>query len=249
MLTCDRKGRGPSYLRGTLDSLDAQGADDIDKVPRKIIVSDGPFEEGADVKMVSSSVAGARPWEVIIKPDGPSGPVAAVFWLFRYALESGASRLIMCEDDIVVCRNGMRRILHTHVPNDVAFVSFFDMQDFPMSETGILPGIHRVGNNGRRRRGFFGHQTVSIPQRTLAHYCNLDLNAVLAKMPPVNRFSHSDILMGQLLTDSLWPCYGNHIPCLVEHVGDVSRLDDRAPRRATRFPGVDFDASKLPVFQ
>jgi hypothetical protein len=46
---------------------------------------------------------------------------------------------------------------------------------------------------------------------------------------------------------------GIHCPCLVEHVGEQSAC---APansltrsRRATNFPGVDFDALTLPAFE
>lgn len=234
-------GHGPSYLRCTLSDLDREGTDGA---TQKIIVSDGPFEE--DPKATRFSTGIGKEWDVV-SMKGPSGSLLAVWRVFELTLRAGFDRILLFEDDIEPCRNAVTRMLQTSVPDDVAFVAFFDMNDFEPTNPPP-PGLHRVPPSGIKGQGFRGHQATLVPRRTLECFCT-KMPAHHISETTLSSRSHSDLTMGTLCEQSPWPRYAKHMPCLVEHVGDVSRIRTKAPlRRASQYHGRQFDALTLPVF-
>lgn len=219
VLTC---ARGKSYLANTLASLDRGGAG---CVKDRCILVDGPLD----------GIACRPRWSIDRLSAAPSGSLNAMFNAFRFALDRGAERLLYFEDDVIVCKNAVPRMLEVDV-GDLAFVSFFDMKEMPESAPH---GLHRMSPMGRDGRGFWGAQALLLPRRTLEF--------ALACEPRIRRFGNKqsgETLLGYELLKAGYE-YGVHVPNLVEHVGDVSAIWSWTPsvnRRSTSFPGEHYDA-------
>jgi hypothetical protein len=222
---------GASYLDATLAALDQAGADGA---TMKRVLSDGPL-------------TGACPWPARAYP-GPSGSRAAFRRALELALEEAADLLVWCEDDVKTTRNALRRILGLGVPDTVAYLTYIDTRE---CATGTSAGLWSCPVTGTDGRGFFCTQCLAIPRRTLEFLGGVDLFAV--KVKAKGRWqatpNNIDSVLSVVLERSPWPRFGIHIPCLVEHVGATSAAHPgetlHALRRATNFPGEDFDALSL----
>lgn len=232
--TCRRE---PSYLEATLAALEAGGAG---HARRRIILADGelPSAEQCPGWEIASVVPGRA------TPTGTS--VRALFRAFALAEGAGVERLVMCEDDIVVCRNAILRALTLEIPDDLAFVDFCDLKELSPDAPA---GIHVAPTLGGDGRGYHGAQLMSFPERTIRYLApgprwSSDRVTAWAWRRQVTPRS-GDMILGATLAESPWPHYGIHVPCLAEHVGEVSGFGDRplrAGRIATCFPGVHYDA-------
>lgn len=229
VLTCPR---GKSYLPDTLASLDRAGADSVSE---KHVVADGVMDSD-----IICSRGNFRPWGVRQLGSGPSGNLNAVLETFKFALRSGADRLLYFEDDIVACTNAIPRMLEVDVPDDCAWTSFFDMKEIPY---GMPPGIYAVSTMGKDGRGFWGAQAMMIPARTM-RFAVENQSALRA----YGNKHCGDCLLGYELLRQQKSSYAVHVPNLVEHVGAVSAIWSWTPkinRRSTSFPGEAFDAYTL----
>ncbi len=135
------------------------------------------------------------------------------------------------------------------IPDDAAFVTFFDGSVLP---DGTAYGLHRVKCHGERGDGFWGAQAIVFPRRTVEYLAAFDLEKVAPGWSS-GKFKHAcDSLMGMALDYSPWPRYMVHVPSLVEHVGVVSAAGTdvlRPDRVARNFAGMDFDATTLGDFK
>jgi hypothetical protein len=223
VMTCPRKNE-TTYLSETLAGLDAAGAE---KHPHKLVVSDG------------GTITDCK-WPVAVYP-GPSGTKRALWRVFGLAARSGVRRLIIFEDDVIPCRNAVTQILRSEVPSGCAFMTFFDINEFPKGDQD--PGIYKKSVMGRTGRGFWGVQAMLLPGAVVRFLADQDPTSVM-------RFKdnphHSDIAMSEILMKrSPWKEMAIHLPCLVEHRGDMSAWGNPSKVRATHFPGVGFDALSL----
>ena len=222
--TCPRP-EGATYVEATLQSVDAAGADLCDE---KLVVSDGPFDRN---KLPKSS--DHRPWEVVESGDGPSGSSIAMWKIFREVVDRGADQLIFVEDDIIMAKNAIPRILQVGIPEDLLFVTYFDVDRFrPKTPTGLYRFPTRV---------YMCNQCFIIPRRSMEYLLMKGIGDTVSS-------DTSIVIQGGR---SPWPFYGSHAPCLVEHVGDVSQATQHATLRkgrvATNFYP-DVDAMDLPYF-
>lgn len=221
VLTCPR---GKNYLPDTLASLDRGGARSIDR----FVLVDGRAQ------------GFSRPgWSVDTVNHTPQGSLHALFATLRWARNHDVDRLLYFEDDVVVCKNAIPRMLAVGVPENLAFVSFFDMKEMSYAAP---PGMYEMSPMGNDGRGFWGMQSVLLPRRTIEF--------ILRNEDRIRRFGNKqsgETLFGyELLKDG--QKYGVHVPNLVEHVGDVSAIWSWTPsvnRRSTSFPGESFDAASL----
>lgn len=229
------------YLGDTVDGLIETGAGEADFV---IVVSDGPIDAAARSSLPNK-------WGYEINVEGGRGS-QHVFWqALALAVEEDAERLLWFEDDLAFCRNAVRRMLASEVPEDLALISFFDMATCAANAPDGLYTAPVLGTTGQ---GFRGSQALLLPRRTIEYLYNHE-RAVVGGTEK----NGLDRAIGQTLAAAPAELklgrYGIHLPCLVEHVGGVSAahpgetLDrPRGPwqRIATRWLGKDFDALTLP---
>ena len=220
VLTCPRS---TDYLSNTLSSLERGGVRCV-KAPRVLVMDGGAPYFSAD-------------WPTYSLGRSPQGNLRAFMGVFELAQERNVDRLLFLEDDIVVCKNAVPRMLNTQVPDDSAFVSFFDMKELPY---GAAAGMYKVSTMGKDGRGYWGSQALLWPRRTIDY--------MLAHKHEIfqGQSKHSsDCLFGYQLLCSPWPRYAIHVPNLVEHTGIISAIWSWIPkvnRKATNFPGEGFDA-------
>jgi hypothetical protein len=225
VMTCARPS-GVDYVTATAAALLEQGASDCD---HRIILGDG-------------SAPAAQPgWQT--SGNAPQrGSRAALWAAFSLGLSLGVDRLIVCEDDLAVCRNAVRHALRLPIPERAAFVDFHDVKEFFAGHSAGLFLVPAMGFDGQ---GYWGNLCMAFPRRTLRWLVQRD--PLDAPWPPP---SHGDCALGWLLARSPWPNYVAHLPRLVRHVGVVSAAhpgEGLHPLRTTRdYPGDHFDALTLP---
>lgn len=230
--------RSKSYLLDTLASLNRAGAA---TVRARFVAIDGTLPIGTLAAITALN------WRTLPLSDTPAGNLAAFFRVLEYGTTHFTNdQLLFFEDDVVLCKNAIARMLETGVPDACAFTSFFDMKEMDTARF-LDQGLYRVSAMGVDGRGYWGSQALLWPRRTMAWLC--DRKAAIFK----GESKHSsDCIFGSHLLYSPWPEYALHVPNLVEHVGDVSAIWSWVPkvnRQATSFLGEDFDAASLPVFK
>ena len=222
--TCPRPQKA-SYVEATLESIDAAGADLCDQ---KIVISDGAFDRS------KLPAGGEKPWDVIEHMGGPSGSSVAMWRIFEDVLALGADQLIFVEDDIIMAKNAVARILKVSVPEDLLFVTYFDPDRF---RPKAPPGLYRFPT-----RVYMCNQCFMMPRRSMEYLLAKGIGDTVSS-------DTSIVIQGGR---SPWPWYGSHCPCLVEHVGDISQATPHAVLRkgrvATNFYP-DVDAMDLPHFR
>lgn len=236
VMTCPRTD-GVDYLPETLRALDAEGSD---KASVKIVSVDG--------KRSVISYPGDHehtPWQNIQYKHGPSGTIPALFRLVSMAVDNDVDAFLLCEDDILPCKNAVEKMLHFPIPEEVAFVAFIDMHIFARQSRSGLYRLRPV--MAETTKQFWGHQAVLFPRRTLRAL----LKAAEQTSELINRWKNSsDGMLGDLMErGQLQSEYACHIPCLVDHIGKVSRVFTGQSKHyyhsATNFAGKDFDALSL----
>ncbi len=224
--TCPRPD-GASYLRSTAAALLREGATTC---ALRVIFCDG---ESVTVPP-GWAIAGDRDQREDVKRDGSR---LTMWRVFRFAVEQGVDRLLYCEDDIVPCRNAVRKMCAMRISDRVAFIDFHDMRRLIGT---TQPGLRALAL-GSASYAYWGTQCMLFPRRTLDWLVREDPTAVAVKGLP----HCADLALGALLARSPWPRYAAHLPCLVRHAGVVSAahrgvaLDHRLP---THYPGDECDA-------
>lgn len=217
------------YLDSTLKQIEAEGGDDV---PR-LLCYDGvpPLDE---VNFPCTKRA-HRGWLQETKIDGPSGTRFMMWWTFRQALKTGCDRLLYCEDDLYLAPQAITRALAVEVPEDAAFVSFYDHKEFPADEPRPPDGLHIVEGMGRLNRGMWGSLMILIPRRTMEFVVKREPNEYHDPWP--HKRSAGDCILVWALLRSPWPRWAVHIPCLADHAGEQSSIEQRRIRRASWFDG------------
>lgn len=220
---------GTSYLAETLEALDLEGSKAArDNGLRAVVVSDGPL---ANCSWDFESCA------------GPSGTKKALWRIFQMGRDAGARCLIIIEDDVKPCKNAVFRILAQPLPGDLAFLSYFDLREFP---PGKEDGIHRTDIRKKTNNTYWGLQTIVYPMEVVEFLLTRDPEEIEYLQGNIHA---SDTCMAELLfRHTTWHHVGIHTPNLVEHRGDVSAWGNVNLHRARNFPGFDFDALSLPLF-
>jgi hypothetical protein len=149
VVTCERPC-GASYLRATLDSIDASARD-----TNKLVFVDGaeplPLPDG---------------WRsVCMRRPGERAENRWTAWGAIRVAAAGDEDLLLCEDDIRFCRNGAARAETVPIPDDVAFLSYFA----PFGDMTMVEGIWRTGMTT------FGYaQCLRLPARTCRELADAD---------------------------------------------------------------------------
>lgn len=211
---------GASYLAATLEDL-GELPDGVEG----IVLSDGQLPEG-------TSREGSGSHWVFVEAEGPSGSRRAFWRAFEVARELGADRTLFLEDDVTCAAGALELMTSTEVPEDLAFVSFFNGRDEVKAVTP-RPYLHRVPMLGRDGRGFWGSCAMLIPRATIEFLVGFD--PMLVETPfPLEPDGCADMVIAWLLCRSQWRFYGLRIPCLVAHVGDVSTPSEGRTNRGRR---------------
>jgi hypothetical protein len=190
---------GVDYLSETIRQIESTGGDLIPKED-KILYCDGPVSKKPDV------------WTCVESPVAQGSRDA--FWnCVRIAHERGAD-LLGFEDDILLCKNAITAMMQCQVPDDVAFLTFFDN----VSEAGHPAGLHTYPLDGELQ--FWGVQAVKIPYRSLEYLLRTDMEVITPRTK--GRRSGRDYAIQQFLAKCPWPVWGTVFPHWAQHVGDVS---------------------------
>lgn len=200
----------PQYLAATLAALDEAGATKC----RRLVVSDGPMTVDCQ-------------WPCVVKPDGPSGTRHGMWFAFREALKTDATRILYCEDDLIVSAGAVDKILSHEIPDDAAMLNFFDQKPEVRSNR---EGWHRVPAMGRNGRGLWGTLCVLYPRRTVGYLAARDPDEY--DHPWRKGKNAGDCIVSWALERSPWPEYLMQVPSLVDHAGDQSSTGHARVRRA-----------------
>ncbi len=145
---------------------------------------------------------------------------------------------ILFEDDVQPCRNAALKMATVDVPEDCAFLSFYDSTTETGPLSGIAPGIYKH----KRPRAFYGSQAIKLPARVISR---------LQTFQVPDDIKGSDTWLAAFASASDLSI-GVYSPSLVQHVGHDSHFSPgsrltgvRAPTR--RFPGEDYDATGIEV--
>lgn len=209
--------------------------------------------EGLDVPHVLF-VDGARPPGELQGQANEEGPLWQVFeWerphmalkgnklpyfaVLEHAFDSGFEDVVIFEDDVRFCANAVRRMVTFPIPRDVALVQFFapHVNIAPY----VFPGLWRAPSTS-----FQFCQAVKYKRATLAKLVEWSGSFEFGK------FTASDQAVN-LALERLGLRYAVHTPDLVDHVGDVSTVDEdntigpTSGRVSKNFPDPKFDALRL----
>jgi len=221
----------------TLRQIDKEGGAGLDR--RLYVDGSVEFLERLEHRLRDG---GTKGWSIVHLGENLGSTEA----MRRLVVASAAlgGDLLFFEDDLLLCRNAVKRMIAQRVPEDVGIVTFFDMKEVA---PGAAPGLYRRPADGHHGSGFWGAQCLRIHSESLAYLADrnwLDESRGDSRMA-------SDILMGRHLAKHPKRRHlAVHTPNLVEHVGHASAcfpglsLSQRW-RRATNFPGRGFDALSL----
>jgi hypothetical protein len=239
MVLTSPRSDGVDYLDETIASLEAAGAREFDR----IIYSDG--------EIASCRWSHFEGWKRVQHTHGPSGSLLGTLRAFNFFLNgTSAETLLFFEDDILACRNLIEKMASTVIPEDDAFASFFDCNDFVVAphegDLCFKPGFHRFLCNGRKANGFWHTQALLLPRRSVRWFVDSHIFGEIQGLVDQGKpLPNIDISMGEAFMKSPFKTYLRHYPSLVEHIGDVSRLGFENIRRASGFVGVECDAMSL----
>ncbi len=235
IITCPRPG-GVSYVEATAAALVREGAGDCHRLA---------IVDGQEAPELSG-------WDVRFSPLAERQGIRVTMWrAFRAALEVGADRLIYCEDDIIPCKNAVRRMTEMEIPADTGFITFCDFKELPFAATET--GLHRISPYGISGTGLFGNQCLIFPRQTLLLLVRRDPLAVgeiilpCGDRVPATARNHADVMLGHMVS-KIRPKVLVHLPRLVRHVGMNSIAHPERQRAAPatpHYPGDDFDALSL----
>jgi hypothetical protein len=241
VLTCPRsESEKPwPYVGATLSQIDREN---IPGLRKSIVVDRCRRSQPADPDDVEPNwmppeleSAASRGWYVDYY-DEPH--LRGNKWGYWHALELGAKSgedLLLFEDDLLFCRNAVRRMSTFPVPGDLALVSFFSPR--VLQTASAIPGLWRPP------RFTYFTQAIKFSASTLQALVEYRKN------PGWTKFNASDNALMLALT-TLGLRYGVHAPDLVDHVGAISECTPSASlemndRRSKMFPGPDWDALQL----
>lgn len=220
---------GSDYLPATIEQLEEAGAKSL-RTADKLLYSDGPLVH--------------RPagWTIIESPAA-QGSRAAFWEVLRMVYHQHDVDLVAFEDDLLACRNAVTAMINFEVPQDLAFVSFFDN----ITPAGAPPGMRRYVFGGAQ--DFWGAQAIKIPHRSLKYL--VDAKESAFPKPREGRHQGRDVAMQLCFMNSPLKQWGTWFPHFLQHVGDESVVNStRALRIAAagekrdskNWPGPGFDA-------
>jgi glycosyltransferase involved in cell wall biosynthesis len=237
VLTCKRP---VSYVEATLQEIMAQGGTLASK---RVLLFDGPIDtSGLPAELLADWTIMEIPGKDAssmngegLSDKGLNGTHIGLWSAVSLGDTLGAGKVLFMEDDILPCKNAIERALSFEVPDDLGLVTFFDPGNVPPGEE------RKLWKFGARK--YSCNQCFLMPRRS-ARWIRLS--------DPTNgpwHGSNGDDFIGRSIARSPWPKIGTHIPCLVEHIGEVSLgylgVGLIKGRVATNFPGKDFDALSL----
>ncbi len=233
LLTIMTNGKRPSLLGTTCARLDSEGAYQCDS---RVV-----YLDGEDIRSVDDVVP--EGWDLVRKTDGPIGTRRMMWWIFEQALKTDCSDLIFCEDDLLVAKDAIAKILTLEVPRDVAFVTFFDHKEFPSARTDGITGLRPVVPPGALNTGMWGSLCFLIPRRTMEFL--VPRGSENWGTPwGVALGNAGDSTLSWAIGQSPWPKFMVHQPSLVDHAAVLSSIDvTRRVRRAAWFDA-PFDAAR-----
>jgi len=217
VLTCRRPGA--AYATETIRQINESAPSSEEKV----LLSDGPPPEGLEAPPSWRVVEEPRP---VIPPQNKHTAWKA----FELAF-AAKSDLCFFEDDLLLAKNAAARIARFHVPDDLAFVTFFSTWLTSRQPIGLWR-IHAAT--------YVMAQSLKFPLRTVGEL-------LLARQSPEwhnTKQGGFDEVLRRFAMARGWR-YGIHNPNLVQHVGETSAVGNGrlSENRVTpNFAGAGTDA-------
>lgn len=208
--------RSRDYLSDTVRRIDQTGGLSY----KRTIYCDGPF-------------SGTQPagWGLVQTKERAGSRVALL-----NALRGVTNDVLLLEDDLALCANAVTAMVSYPIPNDAAFVSFFDER--------TPPGARGLQIRSLDEGSFWGTLAIKLPARFIPY--------LYARSFATNGLCHGrDYALQYFAKRSPWPRYGLVFPNLVQHVGDESSVNSsRAAqmhaaglkRQSQNYPGDTYDA-------
>lgn len=226
------QGAPASYLRETLESIDANGGKNVTRLllHDSTVKTDGLSHE----------------WTPVHLPGGPHGTRTMMWRALKAAYDVGADRLIYAEDDITLCKNGIEYLTEMKIYPKHGLITAFDPRHLP---AGADQGLYE-----HDMRQFWCSQLIVFPSWSIQHLLRYDPHAFKGpQWAADNPKNSADSVAGHMLAESLYDLFGILIPCLAQHRGAVSTITPDQTglgkgRLATNFKA-DFDAMSLPLVQ
>lgn len=235
VLNTTNRPQDVDYFTETVKRVDAAGASALPQED-KLIYSDGPFGRAVP-----------KGWNLIETPEsvGTLPSLEAIVKLTR----NRGSDLVFLEDDIILVRNAITKMVSMAVPEKQAFLAFFDF---------YTPKGHKKGIESRQFQPGplqAGVQAVKIPLRSLK-FMWPEGGPELVMPPTRGKKSFGRLYALKFFFNQLSPYneFGMYFPHLVQHVGEVSAVNglrsqkmaaEGIARVSANFPGEDFDANTL----
>jgi hypothetical protein len=206
VLTSPRKTADPwEYLLGVVDHINGEQLTNP-----KCIVVDGTDDDVVELTRLAPGWIVKR----YVRPGSGTwlGGNKWPYWhLLRWARDCGGDDdALVLEDDVVFCVNAVRRMLLLEIPPDVDWLQFFSAWMF--TAPNAHPGLWRSPALVQ------GCQALKFPARTLEK-----LIAWEEHDPEFQKYNESDVALG-LAQQRLGLRCGNHMPDLVQHVGQSSNV-------------------------
>lgn len=204
---------GADYFTDTIKVVSEQlGASEVEK----IVYSDGPFDKTLP-----------EGW-TLVKTEESVGTLPSLKAIANIAKEK-KSDLLMLEDDLILAPDAVSKMLSYEVPDNLAFVSFFDFY----TPAGHADGLEERGfETGKPLQS--GVQAVKFPLRSLEYLWNPKLPMLVTPVrkpgeKETGRLAALKYFFGQL---SPTKKFGMHFPHLVQHVDGISAVNGIGAQKA-----------------
>lgn len=178
----------------------------------KHFVVDGSADDCAELAAIAPDWTVHRYEKPIARGGGVwiSGNKWPYWELLGVALAGGDDAVVM-EDDLKFARNALRRMILFRNPRDVSATQFYSGFVFREKLTNEHLGLWRTPHV------ILGCQAIKYTAATL------QILVDWAKGPEWQMYNEADFALG-ICQERLGLRIANHLPCIVQHVGDVSAV-------------------------
>lgn len=196
-----------SLLRQTLEQIDRDFEGSLNRSVTRVLFADG-FSPRRDDWVTDAT-------------DETLGNAQTFFRIVAHVAKQKA-RLLLFEDDVLVSRKALPYMLRVETPVDAAYAAWFSVRRAPVGLPDRFSGFAY-----RNITYFSGNCGISIEPEKLELICKSQLQTTW------ERPNASDQVLSRC--PSAPKLYVEHVPHLVQHVGDVSTMNGVPGRRSASF--------------
>ncbi len=219
------------HLEETLRQIDEAGAASW-PLKQKIVLADG-----------GTNIVVPRGWTLFVTGPGSNsiGARRAGWKAMEIAVALKAPWALHFPDDIILCKNAFEFMKRIDVPDNLAWLSFFDHQH---KGKGSLVSVYDLAPRPKGNRRFMGGLALKITMSMMKHL--LAQTSVFRSIPGIHYY---EVALARASSKSGGPTtYGLVCPNVIDHVGMISGCHPGHERRrwkSATYPGNDFDAMTI----